>query len=85
LEAREDLSRLGSNREWANKLTSLVEEYAIHQGLDYMMLLPAAENSDVNDIKFPLEKAKKIYDQTAEARGYEYDRNLRRYIKSLEF
>lgn len=82
-EAWKDLSRLGDGSQWIDKLVSLVEHYARSTNLDYSMILPAQENIWVDPVKFPLERAERIYDRTARERGYTYNQKLRRFIKSI--
>jgi hypothetical protein len=77
----EDLSRLPG---WSERLVGLVERYAEHQGLEHAMILPAEENIWVNEGKFPIERARKMYDDMAERRGYVYNAKLKRFIKPLQ-
>lgn len=78
--AGNDLSRIG---DWRDRLFGLTERYATHQGLSYAMVLPAHERVWIDKDKFPLEKAEREYDRRAENRGYDYNEDLRRYIKSI--
>lgn len=58
-------------------------KYSKTQGLEFAMILPAAESIWIHPSKFPLERAEKIYDQMAKRRGYSYNRKLIRYIKAF--
>ena len=79
-ESAKDFDRLGNGLE---KLAALVEDYARYEHLAYAMILPAAENMWVHETTFPMERAKRIYDDTADRRGYDYNPKLRRFIKTL--